>query len=108
MNLSLDILDFSLYTRGIINYYTMNTKQYLASFFEEKKIPYKIFEIIDKSNTVHFIDTDVVIESIHSAPKTEQTQIANVIRRIDFKNGDICHFLKFLAHGLVKQYEAAI
>ena len=86
----------------------MRSQEYLNRFFEEKEIPYKIFEIQDKSGTVNFIDTDVIIENILSAPETEQTQIANVIRRIDFKNGDICHFLKFLAQQLVQQYQTAI
>jgi hypothetical protein len=84
-----------------------DTKQYLQWFFEEKEIPFKIFEIADKSNTIHYIDTNVVIENILSTTSTEQSQIATILRKIDFKNGDVNHFLKYLAHGMVKQYQTA-
>jgi hypothetical protein len=85
----------------------METKKYLKTFFEEKEIPFQIFTITDKNNNVHFIDTNVVIENILSTSSTEQTQIATVLRKIDFKNGDVNHFLKYLAYGMVKQYLTA-
>jgi hypothetical protein len=84
-----------------------DTKQYLKTFFEEKEIPFQIFTIHDNHNNVHFIDTNIVIESILSTSPAEQSQIANVLRKIDFKNGSVSHFLKFLAHGMVKQYNKA-
>ncbi len=83
-----------------------STKTYLTNFFEEKEIPFQSFKIQDKTNTDHFLDTDVVIESILNTNEVEQKQIANVLRRIDFKNGNVNHFLKYLAHGLVQQYAA--
>lgn len=85
----------------------MKTKTYLQRFFEEKKIGFQIFEIKDKDNTTHFIDTDVVIETIMNTSANEQEQIATILRKIDFKNGSVSHFLKYLAHGLVKKYEMA-
>ena len=82
-----------------------DTKQYLKNFFEEKEIPFQIFTITDNHSNTHYIDTNIVIENILSTTSTEQIQIANVLRKIDFKNGSVTHFLKFLAHGLVKQYQ---
>ena len=85
----------------------MTTQTYINRFFEEKVIPFQLFTIEDKTGMTHFIDTDVVIESIKNTSNSEQTKIANVLRQIDYKNGSIVHFLKFLAHGLVKQYAEA-
>ena len=82
----------------------MTTQAYINQFFEEKEIPFQLFTIEDKTGTTHFLDTDVVIESIKNTSESEQTKIANVLRQIDYKNGSVVHFLKFLAHGLVKQY----
>ncbi len=55
-----------------------NSLDYLKTFFEEK------------------------IEHIFIAPEKEQDEIANICRRIDFANGDINHFLKFLAVAIAK------
>ncbi len=84
-----------------------DTKQYLKTFFEEKEIPFQIFTIIDNHHDTHYIDTNVVIENIMLSTSTEQAQIATILRKIDFKNGSVTHFLKFLAHGMVKQYNKA-
>ena len=80
------------------------TQEYINRFFEEKEIFYQLFTITDKTGTAHFIDTDVVIESIMNTSDSEQKQIATILRKIDFKNGSVLHFLKYLAHGLVQQY----
>ena len=82
----------------------MKTENYLRTFFEEKQIAFTAFEITDKHQTTHFIDTEVVIEFILSAPQHEQEQIASILRKIDFKNGSVLHFLKYLAHGLVLNF----
>lgn len=82
----------------------METNNYLKTFFQEKKVPYKLFEIKDKNNNVHLIDTEVVIHNIIVSSETEQKQIASILRKIDFKNGSVLHFLKYLAHGLVQQH----
>jgi len=85
----------------------METKKYLKTFFEEKNVPFQIFTVTDKNNNVHFIDTNVIIENILLTSPAEQAQIAMILRKIDFKNGDVKHFLKYLAHGMVKQYQTA-
>lgn len=82
----------------------MKTKTYLQTFFEEKQIAFTAFEIKDKNHTTHFINTDVVIEFIMASPQHEQEQIASILRKIDFKNGSVLHFLKYLAHGLVLNF----
>lgn len=85
----------------------MTAQQYLTVFFEEKQIQHETFEITDNSGITHFLDTQVVIESILSTCEAEQTQIADILRQIDFRNGDVNHFLKHLANGLVKSFTQA-
>jgi len=80
------------------------TQKYLTDFFAEKEIPFKEFKITGKDNLPHYISTSVVIESIMNTSDAEQRQIAMVLRKIDYVNGNVQHFLKFLAHGLVQQY----
>ena len=82
----------------------MSTTDYLNRFFTEKEIRFEMFEIKDKSGTLNFIDTDVVIETIKNCCEEEQKKIANVLRQIDFRNGDVNHFLKYLAVGLVNNW----
>lgn len=70
-------------------------------FFEEKSIPFTEWEILDAEGIVHFIDSDVVIEQIHSAPKSEKKSIEKILRRLDFRNEPIVPFIRHLAGCLV-------
>ena len=80
-----------------------NFTKWLETFLEEKNAPHKAWEI-EANGTTHFIDSDVVIEAIKTTSGQEQAQIKNTLVMIDFKNGDINHFFKHLAHGLVAAY----
>lgn len=74
----------------------MNNSTYLQTFFEEKEIRFEAWEIETNEET-HFIDTDVVIEAIQQAPEQEQAFIADTLRKIDFHNGNVNHYLHHLA-----------
>ena len=76
-------------------------QKYFDLFFEEKEINYEMFEI-EHQGQAHLIDTDFVIELIKGAPAREQEQIRNTLVKIDFANGNVNHFLKFLAEAYVK------
>jgi hypothetical protein len=75
--------------------------KYLEVFFEEKEIPSQLFELKDSLGTTHFIDTEAVIEIIKSTSVKEQRTIADMLRKIDFVNGDVNHYLKHLAQCFV-------
>jgi hypothetical protein len=79
-----------------------NTNEYLEKFFEEKEIPYKMFEIKHKGE-VHLIDNDFIIELIKKAPAVEKKAIGNMLRKIDFLNGNVNHYLEHLANGYINQ-----
>jgi len=81
------------------------SKKYLETFFEEKNLPYVEWEIVGADGTPHFIDSDVVKEAIlFSTSPEERRKIADIIRKIDFQNGDVNHFLHHLAKGLVANH----
>lgn len=77
---------------------------YLRTFFNEKNLPSRTFDITAEDGTFHMVDSEVVIETILMAPRSEQIEIGNVIRKIDFANGDVHHFLEHLASALVASY----
>lgn len=76
-------------------------EKYLERFFEEKEITIENWEIDHNGNT-HFIDSEFVIELIMGSPIQEKDQIANILRKIDFVNGNVNHFLKHLAESYIK------
>lgn len=81
----------------------MPTK-YLRDFFAEKDIPEVTWTIAAPDGTEHTISNVVVVEHIATVGKDEAKKIADVLRRIDFANADVNHFLRHLATALVNQY----
>ena len=75
---------------------------YLRTFFEEKELPYQQWEITNDEGTWNLISNEVVIEHVLLTQGEERTQIENVIRKIDFLNGDVNDFLRHLAGALVQ------
>ena len=75
----------------------------LNTFFKEKDIPFQAWEIESNGQT-HMIDNEVVIEAVKATTGSEREQVKNTLIKIDFHNGDVNHFLKHLAHGLVANY----
>ena len=80
------------------------TSTYLKKFFEEKVIPFQIFEI-ESNGLTHFVDTDVIKECILNTGASEQIAIANAFKKIDYANADILNYFKFLAKVLVKKFD---
>lgn len=77
--------------------------KWLDTLMDEKgfKPESVIFEVEGASGT-NYIPREVVIEHIKIATRQEQIKIKDTLVRIDFKNGDINHFLKHLAEGLAR------
>jgi hypothetical protein len=74
--------------------------KYIKTFFQEKEIPFKQWEIEDKSGFTHIINNELVIEFIQN-DKQNHSKYAHVLRRIDFANGDINNYLRYLAEGII-------
>ncbi len=75
--------------------------KYLETFFAEKGLPEADWELTDDNGVSHWIGSAVVLENIAIAPVAEQNAIANVIRQIDFEDGDVNLYLKHLAGALI-------
>jgi hypothetical protein len=80
-----------------------SAKTYLRRFFEEKDIDREErFTVEGPEWGENSIPYGCVIEAIMQAPAAEQEQIANMLRRIDFKNGDVRDYLRHLGKALAK------
>ena len=74
---------------------------YIKTFFDEKDINLdERFEVTSQAGTVNSMTYQMVVTAIHNAPKSEQAQISSILRHIDFNNGDVKHFLRYLAQAL--------
>lgn len=82
----------------------MTSATYITRFFAEKNLDERTYSVTAPNGTAHLIPTGCVIEAIHTAPVKEQDQIASVLRQLDFRNGDIHHFLNHLAGALAARY----
>jgi hypothetical protein len=76
-------------------------EKYIKDFFNEKEIPYELFEI-KHNNMMHFMDTENVIDLIRNAPPHEKREIQKILIRIDFRNGNVNDFLKHLATSYIQ------
>ena len=72
----------------------------LEKFFEEKEIPYTVFEI-EHNETKHIIDSETVIQYILITKGEERTKIGGTLFKLDFHNAPIVDYLKFLAKCMI-------
>jgi hypothetical protein len=78
----------------------MTFTKWLETFTTEKNLDLEqVFAVEGKSGTNH-IPLGCVIEAIKSAPSSEQAGIKSMIVKIDFRNGDVCHYFKHLAQAI--------
>jgi hypothetical protein len=77
---------------------------YLYNFFKEKDIPEVTFTPTDSTGEKHFIPNEVVVEHIAKTYGSERTQIEDTLRKIDYDNGDVNHFLEHLAGRIAEKY----
>jgi hypothetical protein len=77
--------------------------RYLQDFFAEKEIDRDAtFEIEGLDGRTHGFEYGVVIDAIMTTSVEEQKAIGDVLRRIDFVNGDVCDYLCHLAKALTR------
>jgi hypothetical protein len=76
---------------------------WLSTFLDEKGINLdETFELTSSAGFAHFMSYDVIYEAILLTSKDEQSKIKNMLVSIDFKNGDVKHYLRHLGQGLVE------
>lgn len=72
----------------------------IKTFFKEKDLPLKQWEIKDGENNLHIIDTKAVIKFLIANPNK---QVKETLRKIDVMNGDLYPFLFHMAKFIVEQ-----
>jgi hypothetical protein len=86
----------------------MTTATFFNTFFAEKDLTELTYEVESKNDsifgTTHLIPTTAVIEKIKTTRGDEAKQIESILRQIDFKNGDVHHFLRHLAQAMADQF----
>lgn len=78
----------------------MNFAEWLDIFVEEKEINVDRAFDFEIDGTWHLMPVGVVIEYIKQVPKEEQEKIKTNFVKIDFYNGDVYHFLEYMARGI--------
>lgn len=82
----------------------MKFDKWLETFLREKELEGLIektnFEIEGKEWGLNIIPCEVVLEHIRIAPPDVQAKIKNELVRIDFKNGNVMDYFRWLANGL--------
>lgn len=75
-------------------------RKYLETLLEEKNINLETSLEVRGQSGINFMSIENVVDAIVAAPRSEQTKIKNILVQIDFKNGDVLHFIKHLAKAL--------
>lgn len=81
-----------------------NFQSWLATFAEEKQLDMSEF-VQGKECMLQVGD---VLSAMNSTTSEEQAQIKNTLVMIDFKNGDVMHYVKHLAQALGPEYKMGI
>ena len=78
---------------------------FFYNFFSEKTGIKDSFDITLDDGSFHIVETGVILEMIEKTKGTERKNIEMIIRKIDFQNGDVNHFLNHLAIGIATLYQ---
>ncbi len=82
-------------------------QEYFKTFFEEKDLEFKQWELTDKQGNLHLINSDVIKEFLTTGEAVNVKDLESVktkIVEIDFANGDINLFLRYIAQFIINNY----
>ena len=80
----------------------MTIEKWLNEFIDENELDRKqVFEI-ERGGAVHTMEFEVLVGSIIALPAEYQLKIKDKLVGIDVHNGDILHYLNYVAEGFVK------
>jgi len=79
--------------------------RYLTMYFEETELQPTTYRVKSPAGVPHQIPTEVVLEHIAQTSGRELKQIEDIIRKIDYANGDLHDFLEHLAKAIAHGYE---
>ena len=73
---------------------------FFTTFFNEKNLVERIYEVNAEDGTINLIPTSMVIAAIQQTQGQERQQVERILRELDFRNGDVHHFLGHLAQAM--------
>ena len=73
---------------------------FFATFFLEKDLTDEVYTVTSKNGTPNIIPSSVVIEAVKRTRGEEAKKIETILRKIDFLNGNVHHFLQHLAQAM--------
>jgi len=76
--------------------------QWLNTYIEESNINLNDTFEINKNGTLNIISYGSIVERIKNTTKQEQDKIKDIIVNIDFLNGDILHFFRYLGQSVTR------
>lgn len=80
----------------------MTFKDWLNKFINDNELDREYVFRIEHGVSSSFMKFDVVINSIIALPAEHQQKIKNRLMAIESENGDILHYLNYVAEGFVK------
>lgn len=76
-------------------------KNYLNTLLNEKGISQeRILEVEGGEWGINFIPVSVIVDYINDLDATTQAKIKHTLFKIDFYNGNIMHFMDYIAKGI--------
>lgn len=73
---------------------------FFTTFFNEKNLVERTYEVKAEDGTPNLIPTSMVIAAIQQTQGQERQQVERILRELDFRNGDVHHFLGHLAQAM--------
>lgn len=78
----------------------MTFTKWLDTLVSEKNLDTDQMFLVAGPSGENHIPLAIVLDAIKSAPAHEQAGIKNMLVKIDFRNGDVCHYFKHLAQAI--------
>lgn len=77
-------------------------RTYLNTLLQEKGIDQETIIEVEGKSGMNFIPLAIVVDFISTAVPMVQEHAKNELTKIDFHNGDVMHYFKFIAGYLAK------
>ena len=78
----------------------MSFNNWIDTLLDEKGIDQEMIIEVDGASGLNIMPLEVVVDAIKATTSSEQHAIKNALCYIDFKNGDVLHYLKHLAQAI--------
>lgn len=80
----------------------MTFTKWLDTFTAEKGLDTEQVFVVPGPSGDNHMPLGCVLEAIKQAPAHEQRWIKDMLVRIDFRNGDVCHYFRHLAQAIAQ------